>query len=85
MSCFLIDFSSHIEIREPRGGDENYMPPMSFISFHNIEIREPRGGDENYMPPMSFISFHNIEIREPRGGDENLTDITVGTFFTILR
>ena len=47
MSCFLIDFSSHIEIREPRGGDENYMPPMSFISFHNIEIREPRGGDEN--------------------------------------
>ena len=36
-----------IEIREPRGGDENYMPPMSFISFHNIEIREPRGGDEN--------------------------------------
>ena len=55
------------------------------ITQITIEIREPRGGDENYMPPMSFISFHNIEIREPRGGDENLTDITVGTFFTILR
>ena len=72
MSCFLIDFSSHIEIREPRGGDENYMPPMSFISFHNIEIREPRGGDENLITPLSCnVCF--IEIREPRGGDENLS------------
>ena len=35
-----------IEIREPRGGDENaYFAPN--ISDMFIEIREPRGGDEN--------------------------------------
>ena len=67
MSCFLIDFSSHIEIREPRGGDENYMPPMSFISFHNIEIREL---DRHHR----WHILHDIEIREPRGGDENIVN-----------
>ena len=35
-----------IEIREPRGGDENLITPLSCnVCF--IEIREPRGGDEN--------------------------------------
>ena len=37
-----------IEIREPRGGDENNLCNVfSWIYIMYIEIREPRGGDEN--------------------------------------
>ena len=41
------DTCKHIEIREPRGGDENAPHvPHTAIDL-TIEIREPRGGDEN--------------------------------------
>ncbi len=36
-----------IEIREPRGGDENFIWLLLVNPQYCIEIREPRGGDEN--------------------------------------
>ena len=45
-----------IEIREPRGGDENaYFAPN--ISDMFIEIREPRGGDENLIRAVPLSDF----------------------------
>ena len=44
----LVLFGNIIEIREPRGGDENgQVPPRKAKPPTVIEIREPRGGDEN--------------------------------------
>ncbi len=36
-----------IEIREPRGGDENFIWLLLVNPQYCIEIREPSGGDEN--------------------------------------
>ena len=61
-----------IEIREPRGGDENgQVPPRKAKPPTVIEIREPRGGDENNLIKKMAVYYRLIEIREPRGGDEN--------------
>ena len=63
-----------IEIREPRGGDENFIWLLFVNTQYCIEIREPRGGDENNLCNVfSWIYIMYIEIREPRGGDENLS------------
>ena len=64
-------YSLIIEIREPRGGDENSIFYIHLLFLCVIEIREPRGGDENCVEDGFFRNDGIIEIREPRGGDEN--------------
>ena len=52
--------TSVIEIREPRGGDENVLSSAFLIMQRkNIEIREPRGGDENRIPDLFNLIFLN--------------------------
>jgi hypothetical protein len=64
------DKNALIEIREPRGGDENLSQLMKDKNAL-IEIRDPRRGDENHSSGVPIARYCYIEIKDPRGGDEN--------------